>query len=148
LGIHPEEKKMIFWDDGKGLFSTTTMENTVKALVNSLLLPSETTKNRTLFIQDFAISQIELHASIEKISGERWAIEMVQSEDVIRDANERITGGDLSATFDLIETGFVTGAFGGNLTEGNVLDNELLGLEPANPEDVVREAIMLTHSTN
>jgi hypothetical protein len=124
------------------------MGNTVKALVNSLLLPSEKSADRTLFIQDFATSQAELHATIQRVSGETWAIETVHSEKVIREAKEKIENGDMSATFNLIETGFVTGRYGGNLTEESPLDNELLGLEAAKLEDVVREAIAASQSTN
>ncbi|KAI9659032.1 MAG: hypothetical protein M1821_001992 [Bathelium mastoideum] len=141
LGLRPAEKHMIFWDDGKGLFSATTLDNTVRAVINSLLLPSERTANRSLFIQDFATSQAELLAAIEKISGEKWSVETVDSEAIIHDANKRLAEGDKSATWVLIETGFVTGRYGGNLAEEGPIENELLDLQPVSLEDVVREGL-------
>ena len=147
LGLHPAEKKIIFWDDGKGLFSTTTMNNTIKAVVNSLLLPSERTANRSLFVQDFATSQAELLAAIEKICGEKWSVETVNSEAIVADARKRLADGDVSATYDLIQTGFVTGRYGGNLGNEGPLDNELLNLQPTNLEDVVREGLELFKRT-
>lgn len=141
LGLRPAEKKMIFWDDGKGLFSATTMDNTIKAVVHSFFLPSDKTANRSLFIQDFATSQAELLATIENVSGERWTVETVNSEVVISDAKKRLANGDTLATFNLIETGFVTGRYGGNLTGDGPLDNELLELQPVKLEDVVREGL-------
>ncbi|KAL9069704.1 MAG: hypothetical protein Q9157_006075 [Trypethelium eluteriae] len=141
LGVRSAEKKMIFWDDGKGLFSATTMDNTIKAVLNSLILPSEKTANRSIFIQDFTTSQAELLATIEKVSGEKWDVEARESEAIISDARKRVANGDSSANFNLIETGFVTGRYGGNLAEEGPLDNELLDLQPANLEDVVRQGL-------
>ncbi|KAI9714419.1 MAG: hypothetical protein M1820_000380 [Bogoriella megaspora] len=147
FGLQPGEKKLIMWDDGKGLFSSTRMENTIKAVVNSLLLPPEKTANRPLYIHDFVATQAELLATIEKVSGEKWAVERVNTDAVIRDANQRLADGDTTALWDLINTGFASGRYGGNLTEWGPLDNELLDLQPANLEDVVREGLERFKST-
>ena len=40
------------------------------------------------------------------------------------------------AVYKLIETGFVTGAYGGYLEADGLLDNELLGLPPRTLDEV------------
>lgn len=149
---------MDLMDGGKGLFSSTTMENTVKALVKSMSVPSEKTANRTLLIQDFTTSQSELLSTIERLSGEKWTVTDTPSKDIIRTARENLAESDdpfvaykndkanLPAAFKLIEVGFVSGTCGGNLPGEGPLDNELLGLVPRKLEDVVREALAASHS--
>jgi len=140
LGLHYNERRMVLWDNGKGKFSCTTMENTVLALRNALLKPAETA-NKLLFVSDFATTQEELLATIERLSGEKWKTEMVISEEVVRDAKERYANGDLGAVYVLIETGFVTGEYSGHLEEEGPLSNELLNLPPKTLDEVVQDAL-------
>jgi hypothetical protein len=92
--LHAADRKMVIWDDGKGKFSCTTLENTALALRNVLLKPAETA-NRLARVSDFAVSQVELLEAIECLSGEKWTTETVSSEAVIKDANERLAEGDV-----------------------------------------------------
>ena len=64
LGLHVADRKMVIWDDGKGKFSCTTLENTALALRNVLLKPTETA-DRLVRVSDFAVSQVELLEAIE-----------------------------------------------------------------------------------
>ncbi|KAF2461303.1 NmrA-like family protein [Lineolata rhizophorae] len=142
LGMHIPERRFVLWDEGRGKLSCTTMENTVLALRRALLKPDETA-NRCLYVSDFAISQAELFAEIERqAQGEKWTRETVNSEEYIRDAKKRYDHGDMKAVYDLIETGFVTGKYGGHLEAENKLDNELLGLPKNSFEDVVKEGLI------
>ena len=140
LGLHVADRKMVIWDDGKGKFSCTTLENTALALRNVLLKPAETA-NRLVRVSDFAVSQVELLEAIESLSGEKWTTETVSSGAVIKDAKERLAGGDVFAVYKLVEAGFVTGAYGGYLEADGPLDNDLLGLPPRTLDEVVKGSL-------
>ncbi|KAI6093008.1 NmrA-like family protein [Hypoxylon rubiginosum] len=141
LGMHVRDGKFVFWDDGEGYFSCTTEENTAAGLINALKRPQET-KNQNVFLSDFAVTQKELLASIEKLQGVKYATETIDSEALIREKQEAVRGGDQFATFALIETGFVTGRFGGHLEkEPGEIWNEKLGLPKHTLNEVVAGAL-------
>ncbi|KAI0434819.1 NmrA-like family protein [Xylaria sp. FL1042] len=119
LGMHVKEQRFVFWDDGTGHFSCTTEENTVAGLLQALKVPEET-KNTNIFLSDFAITQKQLLDAIERIQGVKYKTETVDSEELIAEKKEAEKRGDGSATFALIETGFVTGKFGGYLEKEGV----------------------------
>lgn len=48
LGMHIAARKFVLWDDGEGLFSTTTEENTALAVVNALTKKWEETANKVV----------------------------------------------------------------------------------------------------
>ena len=92
-------------------------------------------------VSDFAVPQVSLLEAIESLSSEKWTTETVSSETVIKDAQERLAGGDVFAVYKLIETRLVTGAYGGYLEADGLLDNELLGLPPRTLDEVVKASL-------
>ncbi|KAH6639928.1 NmrA-like family protein [Truncatella angustata] len=140
LGMHIQEKKFVFWDDGEGLFSCTTEENTAAGLVQALK-KAEETKNTNIYLSDFAISQKHLLEAIERIQGVKYATETVDSHLLIEQKQKAVRDGDDSANFDLIETGFVTGRFGGHLEKEGEILNEKLGLPRKTLDEVVKAAL-------
>lgn len=141
LGMHLRERRFVFWDDGEGLFSCTTEENTALGLVNALVREPEATRNRNVFVSDFAISQRQLLAEIERQMGERWVTEKVDSYALIEEKQAAEAGGDQAASFALIETAFVTGRFGGHLEEHGEVWNRKLGLPEKSLAEVVSAAL-------
>ncbi|XXG98003.1 hypothetical protein Hte_004319 [Hypoxylon texense] len=141
VGMHVREGKFVFWDDGDGYFSCTTEENTAAGLIKALKKPDET-KNVAVFLSDFAITQKQLLAAIEKIQRVKYATETIDSEAFIREKQEAVRGGDKFATYALIESGFVTGRFGGHLEkEPGEIWNERLGLPKHTLDEVVTDAL-------
>ncbi|KAI0508472.1 NmrA-like family protein [Xylaria bambusicola] len=140
VGMHVRERRFVFWDDGEGLFSCTTEENTAAGLVSALKVPEET-KNKNLFLSDFAINQRQLFDAIERIQGIKYQIETIDSEKLIAEKKEAEKQGDGSATMALIETGFVTGKFGGHLEKEGVIMNQKLGLPERILDEVVADAL-------
>ncbi|KAF2008805.1 NAD(P)-binding protein [Aaosphaeria arxii CBS 175.79] len=140
LGMHVREKRFVFWDDGEGLFSCTTEENTAVGLVRALEM-RESTKNTNVYLSDFAISQRQLLEAIERIQGAKYETEYLSSYDLIKEKQEAVRNGDNLATFDLIETGFVTGRFGGHLEKEGELFNSQLGLPKKTVDEVVEAAL-------
>ncbi|ETS85257.1 hypothetical protein PFICI_03282 [Pestalotiopsis fici W106-1] len=141
LGMHVAERRFVFWDDGDGFFSCTTEENTAAGLIEALKRPGET-KNNNIFLSDFAISQKQLLEVIEKIQGVKYATEKVDSYALIKEKQAEVENGNDLATFTLIETGFVTGRYGGHLEEEGRVMNEQLGLPKRELEEVVKGALI------
>ncbi|KAI1859886.1 uncharacterized protein JN550_011805 [Neoarthrinium moseri] len=140
LGMHVSDKKFVFWDDGQGLFSCTTEENTAAGVVQALKTPG-LTKNTNVFLSDFAISQKQLLSTIERIQGAKYATETVDSHALIQEKKEAVRAGDGLATFALIETGFVTGRFDGHLEKEGKIMNEKLGQPPKTVDEAVENAL-------
>ncbi|RSM03287.1 hypothetical protein CDV31_010563 [Fusarium ambrosium] len=141
LGMHIMEKKFVVWDDGDGWFSTTTEENTALALVNALAKKWDETKNQVVWLSDFAITQNMLLAAIECISGQKYTVEKIDTLRFIEEKQAAVAAGDPYAVYALIETGFVTGKFGGHLEKEGPIMNELLGLPKKSLDEVVKAAL-------
>ncbi|KAI8692466.1 hypothetical protein LRP88_07397 [Fusarium phalaenopsidis] len=141
LGMHIKEKKFVVWDNGEGWFSTTTEENTALALVNALAKKWNETKNQVVWLSDFAITQNMLLAAIERISGQEYTTEKIDTLRFIEEKQAAVASGDPYAVYALIETGFVTGKFGGHLEKEGLIMNELLGLPKKSLDEVVKAAL-------
>lgn len=141
LGMHIAERKFVFWDDGEGLFSTTTEENTALAVVNALTKKWEETANKVVWLSDFAVSQKQLLEAVERFTGERFKTERIDSESFIREKQALAAAGDGGATYALIETGFVTGRYGGHLEKEGEIMNDLLELPKQSFDDVMKAAV-------
>jgi hypothetical protein len=141
LGMHIKEKKFVVWDDGEGWFSTTTEDNTALAMINALTKKWEDTKNKIVWLSDFAITQNMLLEAIERLSGERFTVEKVNTDELIKEKQAAVASGDSYAVYSLIETGFVTGRFGGHLEKEGQIMNDVLGLPKKNLDEVVKAAL-------
>ncbi|KAI1324738.1 NAD(P)-binding protein [Xylariaceae sp. FL0255] len=146
MGWHFHDKKFVLWDDGTGYFSCTTVPNTAKALVQALKMRQET-KNRNIFLSDFATTQKQLLDAIERIEGVRYAVESINSDKLIAEKQDEVRRGIESAAsiYPLIEGGFATGKYGGHFEEepGAVIMNERLGLPKKSLDDVVAESLRI-----
>ncbi|CAM1508842.1 Fc.00g025810.m01.CDS01 [Cosmosporella sp. VM-42] len=141
LGMHIKQKKFVFYDDGEGWISTTTEENTALAIVNALTKKWEQTRNRTLWLSDFAITQKTLLETIERLSGDKYTTETVDSRSFIKEKQAAVAAGDPYAVYALLEVGFATGRFGGHLEKEGEIMNELLGLPKKSLDEVVKAAL-------
>lgn len=141
LGMHIAHKKFVFWDDGEGLFSTTTEENTALAVVNALTKKWDETKNQVVWLSDFAVSQKQLLEAIERSTGEKFETEAIDTESLIREKQAAVQAGDGGATYSLIETGFVTGKYGGHLEKEGRIMNDMLELPTRSLDEVVKAAV-------
>ncbi|KAM0472447.1 hypothetical protein ACHAP7_008600 [Fusarium lateritium] len=141
LGMHIKEKMFVLWDDGNGWFSTTTEDNTTLAMVNALSKKWEETKNKVIWLSDFAVTQNMLLETIVRVGGQEFAVEKVDSYQLIKEKQAAVAAGDPYAIYPLIETGFVTGRFGGHLEKEGTIMNDILGLPKKDWDSVVREAL-------
>ncbi|KAI5457429.1 hypothetical protein BGZ63DRAFT_394712 [Mariannaea sp. PMI_226] len=141
LGMNIKEKKMEIWDDGEGWISCTTEDNTALALVNSLTKKWEETKNRIVYLSDFAITGNMLLESIERQSGEKFTVTHVNTEELLAEKKPLAESGDFFAFIKVLETGFASGKFGGHLEKEGEIMNDVLELPKHNLDEVVKVAL-------
>lgn len=141
LGMFVRDRRFVRLDDGEGWFSCTTEANTALALVNALSRRWAETANRIVWISDFAITQNILLEELERATGTRFQVETVDSKALIEQKQAEVAAGSGSATYALIETGFVSGRFGGHLEKEGELMNEVLGLPKQDLSAVVDAAV-------
>ena len=77
----------------------------------------------------------------EIIQGVKYATETIDSEALIKEKQEAVRDGDNLATLALIETGFVTGRFGGHLEQEGDIMNTKLGLPKKTLDEVVAKSL-------
>ncbi|ORY58568.1 uncharacterized protein BCR38DRAFT_460878 [Pseudomassariella vexata] len=118
LGMHVTSRRSVLWDDGWAN-SCARQKNTALGWVRALLRHEET-RNRNLYLSDFAVSQKELLGAIERIQRVEYRV------------------GEM---YTLIETGFVTGRIGSHLQMEGEMMNERLELPRKTPDEVVREPL-------
>ncbi|EPS39551.1 hypothetical protein H072_6663 [Dactylellina haptotyla CBS 200.50] len=140
LGMHINEKRFVKWDDGEGVFSCSTEDNTALAVVNALKAGDQF-KNTNLFLSDFAITQNQLFDAIERIQGVKYTVEHIDSYKFVDEKKKAVENGDKYATYDLIETGFITGRYGGHFEKDGQVYNGSLGLPRASLDEQVTIAL-------
>ncbi|KAK4096812.1 NAD(P)-binding protein [Parathielavia hyrcaniae] len=141
LGLRVRERRVQLWDGGEGRFSVVTEENTALAVVKGLVELAEETRNRNVLVEEFATTQRELVDEMERQLGVRFEVEPVDSQARIAELQTAVNKGDATAAFGLIEAGFVTGRYGGDLSKEGEIMTEKLGLKRHSLQEVVADAL-------
>lgn len=141
LGFKVKEKTAQIWDDGSVPFSTSNLTTIGKAIVSLLSTPERlsATENKHVYIASHTVTQRDILASFEKVTGAKWDVEHIKSEEAGAKAKEQFEKGDYSAIPDLIRSAFLAPDELGNF--GEKVSNDILGLQKENLEaDVKRVA--------
>ena len=124
-----KSKKAVALGDGNGKVSFTTMKDVGVLLVAALLHPpgpeeaeQQKGRPRTLKVNSFTTTPLEIVKEFEKQTGEKWDIEYTSLDDVRKEEKERWEKGDPLATLWTLRR--IWGE-GGTLYEQR--DNEKLG---------------------
>lgn len=126
-------------DGGKHRASATTLTRVAEAVVRILKLHGdEAVRNKTLFIQSFCISQLELVQALEKATGSKWTVNDYDSEKFISERREKADAGDFMANEDLV---FAIGTLYADWTQRDDFAMELLGFEDEDYEAVVADVV-------
>jgi len=133
-----EARKARILDGGEIKWSATTIETIATAVVRVLQKEDET-KNRMLYIQSFCVTQNEVLKSLERVTGQSWQIENVDSDEYIREAKVRLDQRDPKARVDLVSA---LGLVDANWEGKDDVANSLLGLKTEDLHQVVREVIV------
>ncbi|KAF2272028.1 NAD(P)-binding protein [Westerdykella ornata] len=145
LGIDVKNCKATVWDSGDSKFSITTSSNTGLAVVRALLKPAETA-NQQIFLTDFVTSSNEIISSLEKRTGEKFAVEKKESGPELIALRKKYDEGDFNAAFGLLALSFVADVdVGYDFPKERKIWNGQLGLPEQSLDEVVKEAVELAN---
>lgn len=138
-----KSKKATLYDGGDLPISFTLLSDVAKAVAGILKHPEET-KNRLVYVQSTRLSLKQLSAIQEKVLGIKFDTTVVSTQDVLKEANEKIAKGDPSGFFMQLLPSVVGKDCGGDY-EGKD-SNELLGiklLDETEIEEVIKKNVHL-----
>ncbi|KAJ6437497.1 hypothetical protein O9K51_10055 [Purpureocillium lavendulum] len=120
-------------DGGDVKASMSTLQRVTDALIRILSQPQRT-QNKTLFIQSFCTTQLELLASLERGTKVPWSREQVDSKAFLEHQLRHLENGDKKAADEIV---YALGLIEGDWTLRADFANCQLGLEDENIDDVV-----------
>ena len=141
LDLKSSEPKL--YNGGEYVFSATTLASVGQAVVGVLSHPDET-RNRSVFVEDLAISQKRVLELAQKVAPEKkWTPVNVYLDDLGKWAYGRLAEGDysLDVMYTFINLGVFQDGYGSRFEK---LDNELLGVTgktEADVEDLIRQVL-------
>jgi uncharacterized protein YbjT (DUF2867 family) len=115
------------YDGGNRRFSISTLRQIGNAVVNVLSKPEETA-NRVIYVHSFTVSQNEILAAFEKITGEKWAVTESTTEAAVKEGVDMFAKGNFSGLLLLLKAIFLGEGYGSDFTKDAVLANEKLAL--------------------
>lgn len=141
MGYKLADHETTIWDSGHARFSCSTTPNIARAVMQVLLHPNETA-NKYIYTSSFEITQSEILASLEKITGGKaWSVTHVTSEDQIKAGREAMAVGDFVGSGKLALAASYRGIYGADFEKEGKLANAMLGVPKENLDDFL-EAIM------
>ncbi|KAH8815938.1 isoflavone reductase family protein [Xylogone sp. PMI_703] len=138
LGLDLATHTATVWDHGNERFVATTLPQIARAIVGVLSHPAETA-NKYIYVSSFNLTQNELVATAEKITGHKWSRVDWKSEEKIKTGLDGLAKGDFSVVSLLLRAATFTKEGTGNFEAKYGLSNELLGLPKENLEEILSE---------
>ncbi|CAM1503602.1 Fc.00g011930.m01.CDS01 [Cosmosporella sp. VM-42] len=124
-------------DDGNIPASASTLRRVGEGVVAILSKPAET-RNRTIYIQSFCHSQLEVLAALEKVTGTKWKTEKLESGPYLEEQRKKFAAGDHEAIEDIV---FVLGTLNADWRTRDGFAMEELGLQDEKLDDVVADVL-------
>lgn len=146
LGFDLKERTVEIWDDGEARFSPSTNEDICKATIAVLKNP-EKVRNQYVYTSSFEVSQNELLAVVERVSGQKWTVKHTTREEKVNGAEEMVKSGVQGMQWLRAQGILAAGAlFGGKEYQADFegsgrSSNELLGLKGESVEHAVRRFV-------
>lgn len=144
LGYDIANHKATIWNSGNERFSCSTTPNVARAVLQVLSQP-DVTANRYIYTSSFEITQNEILASLEKVTGGKpWGVEHVTSENQIKAGKEAMAKGDFIGTGKLALAASFGGIYGADFVAEGKLANEMLGVPKENLDHVLKGIVEST----
>lgn len=135
LGINAQTKTATLIDEGQAPFVATNLSQVALAVVRVLEKANET-KNQIVYVSSFVVTQKELWEKAEQLTGEKYKVEQISSDELRAEGQRKVQAGDFSGMVSLIQAA-VSGKAGLGDHRPFGLWNEKLGL----PEEDLDESI-------
>ncbi|KAH7314277.1 hypothetical protein BKA65DRAFT_516518 [Rhexocercosporidium sp. MPI-PUGE-AT-0058] len=140
IGLPPTSSAKI-WDSGDSKFSVTILSTVGQAVVAILTTAEETTRNKLIEIESFSVSQNEIVAALEKVTGTKWELEKTSSKEQLDIAGGSLEKGEfLEAFYIWVRAWIFSGKEGAKLVNAKE-GNELLDVGGERLEDVVGKVV-------
>ncbi|GIZ44930.1 hypothetical protein CKM354_000811400 [Cercospora kikuchii] len=137
LHIWYPTRSMDILDSGETKWSASSFAQVALATVRILQRP-EITANRMIYVQSFCISQKEVLAAFERVTGEKWGINRLDSKEYKNERVKKRDEGSKEAIEDLV---WLLGAIDANWEGRKDFAMEELGLENEDLDVVVRNVV-------
>lgn len=141
LGVDIANKKVTLMDGGEVLFSGASLSTIANGVAAVLGAESyEKTKNQTINIFSYTVSQKDVLASIERVGGEKWETSRSSSEVVKQEGEKLWEKGQMEGAYAVSTVIFFGKAIGlGKLTKRSWNDD--LGLAKETLDDTVKSVL-------
>ncbi len=140
MGFDLQTRKATFVNDGEGKWSTTTL-STVGLAVKNVILDLEGTANQIVYVASFTVSQSDVLAALERVTGSSWELTKVDGEEQRRLGQEKFSKGDFSGAPLLLSYINCVEGHGGNFATYTETWNERLDLPKENLDEVLKKIV-------
>ncbi|KAI0473442.1 hypothetical protein GGR56DRAFT_531690 [Xylariaceae sp. FL0804] len=137
IGLNKKDRTALIYDSGNEPVQMSNVDFIGRAVVAVLQRP-EATANRYLSIASFNVSQNQVLAVAEKLSGEKWTVNRADTADQEKEGAEKLARGDYSAFSNFLRRRLY-GDGAGLAVRGDDCANALLGLEEESLEATVEK---------
>lgn len=137
LHIFLKERRADVLDDGEMRFSVSTLGRIGEATAR-ILVKQEETKNKTLYVQSFCVSQNQVLAAFEKHTGSKWEVQRHDSDKWRDEHKAKADAGDLDAIEECV---WYLGTVDANWEGRDTFAMKMLNLEDENLDEVVGRVV-------
>lgn len=139
FGYNVGKRKVTLYDGGTAKYEATNLPQIGRAV--AAILKSEETKNRYVYVNSFTISQKEVLAALEKVTGSKFEVSDGTREGLKKSGLERMEAGDMSGVVEAISAQIFNLNGVNNYSSTKDLWNDKLGLPMESLEDTLREVV-------
>ncbi|KAJ6262884.1 hypothetical protein Dda_1441 [Drechslerella dactyloides] len=102
LGLQPKDRKAIIFGSGDKVMSLSTLDHVAKVVTWAVTHPDET-RNRHVRFYSHRVTQNELLAAAEKVTGTKWAVERVSTADWVALGEAGLKAGNPYAGYQVLQ---------------------------------------------
>jgi nucleoside-diphosphate-sugar epimerase len=139
MHIWVKTRTVDYLDGGNIRASASSLEQIAKATARILQhADNPETRNRILYIQSFCKTQVEVKEALERVTGEKWKVNDLESESFTREQQALMKEGIDKGTEQMV---WILGVLEANWEKNDGFAMNLLGLEEEDLDVVVKAAL-------
>ena len=143
LGFKPQTHTAILDPKYRSTAFSTSKLSLIGFSVAQSLAPSiaPKTANRVLYVNSFTLSQDQVLAAFEKLSGKQWKVESTDLKANVKDTYARLAKGDFSTAAVLLQDAIFDSTAGTNWDARGISSNALLELPKEDLEATLQKVL-------